>query len=167
MRVKKSQDQLLQRNIDLEEENLRLRTQLTELRTAHRSCNVTRAQNAAKQAQLTSQAAATIGRVESVQQEANAMLLNTVEQSQQLHLLQQQQQVQQQVQQQLQLQIQQQPEPMSIPQQRLITSHIIDSNSFNRMPIFIVMGSGAAPQTVVPVVPEFESGICALEEGNG
>uniref|UniRef100_A0A182JZJ5 C2H2-type domain-containing protein n=1 Tax=Anopheles christyi TaxID=43041 RepID=A0A182JZJ5_9DIPT len=51
MRIKKSQDQQLQRNIELEEENIRLRTQLTEMRNAHRNCNVTRSQNIAKLAQ--------------------------------------------------------------------------------------------------------------------
>uniref|UniRef100_A0A182PAN8 BZIP domain-containing protein n=1 Tax=Anopheles epiroticus TaxID=199890 RepID=A0A182PAN8_9DIPT len=41
MRLKISQDQQLQRNIELEAENHRLRTQLAEMKAAHRNCNVT------------------------------------------------------------------------------------------------------------------------------
>ncbi|XP_049283639.1 cyclic AMP-dependent transcription factor ATF-2 [Anopheles funestus] len=130
MRVKKSQDQQLQRNIQLEEENLRLRTQLAELQHAHRNCNVTRTNSSLKVAlvQGTSQS---IANATVTQQGASSTLLNTIEQQHQLQ--------------------QQQPVPLSVPQQRLITSHIIDSNTFNRMPIIIVMGP-TATQPAAPAV---------------
>lgn len=128
MRVKKSQDQQLQRNIQLEEENLRLRTELAELKNAHRNCNVTRYAGSMKVALVQGTDGAPVHGVASAstvtQQEASVALLNTIEQ-QQHH---------------------QQPVPLSVPQQRYITSHIIDGNTFNRVPIIIVMGSaGTAP----------------------
>uniref|UniRef100_A0A182LYR8 C2H2-type domain-containing protein n=1 Tax=Anopheles culicifacies TaxID=139723 RepID=A0A182LYR8_9DIPT len=142
MRLKDSQNQQLQRINKLEEENLRLRTQLTELQHAHRNCEVTRSNSSLKIAlvQGTSQ---NVANAAVMQQGGNAALLNTIEQQ---HQLQQQQMV-----------------PLSVPQQRLITSHIIDSNTFNRMPIIILMGSTATQPAVSAVV----SGDGALDERTG
>ncbi|XP_035913149.1 cyclic AMP-dependent transcription factor ATF-7 [Anopheles stephensi] len=152
LRVKKSQDQQLQRNIELEEENIRLRTQLAELKHAHRNCNVTRSASSVKVALLQGTGGASTQGVPSatvvVQQEANAALLNTIEQQQQ-H---QQHQLQQ-------------PVPLSVPQQRYITSHIIDGNTFNRVPIIIVMGSTATAPVVSGAVSDGAGR--ALEEGTG
>ncbi|XP_053661779.1 cyclic AMP-dependent transcription factor ATF-7 [Anopheles marshallii] len=143
LRVKKSQDQQLQRNRLLEEENIRLRTQLAEMQYAHRNCNVTRSNGSLKvalvQGTLQSTANASVA-----QQDASAALLNTIEQQQQ------------------------QPAPLSVPQQRLITSHIIDSNTFNRMPIIILMGSTAAQPAAPAVVSGVsDSGSGALQDGTG
>ncbi|XP_052896515.1 cyclic AMP-dependent transcription factor ATF-7 [Anopheles moucheti] len=141
LRVKKSQDQQLQRNHLLEEENIRLRTQLAEMQHAHRNCSVTRSNGSLKvalvQGTLQSSANASV-----MQQGTSTALLNTIEQQQQ------------------------QPAPLSVPQQRLITSHIIDSNTFNRMPIIILMGS-TATQPAAPAVVSGGSGSSALQDGNG
>uniref|UniRef100_A0A182NEU2 C2H2-type domain-containing protein n=1 Tax=Anopheles dirus TaxID=7168 RepID=A0A182NEU2_9DIPT len=153
-RVKESQDLQHQRNIELEAENRRLRTQLAEFKHAHRSCSVTR--NAP--AKFTAAAAALLqgGTSQNVanqaaggSQQANATLLNTLD-LQQLQQLQQQQQ-------------QQQPIALSTPQQRLITSHIIDSHSLNRMPIFIVIGAQGT-EAAAPASAAATDGLsCALE----
>lgn len=131
-RVKKSQDRQLQRSIELEEENLRLRTELAELKQAHRNCNVTRSASSVKVALVQGTAATSAQGIASattvIQQEVSAALFNTIEQQQQ----------------------HQQPVPLSVPQQRYITSHIIDGNTFNRVPIIILMGSaGTTPSAAV------------------
>uniref|UniRef100_A0A182JHP0 C2H2-type domain-containing protein n=1 Tax=Anopheles atroparvus TaxID=41427 RepID=A0A182JHP0_ANOAO len=130
IRVKNSQDQQHQRNIQLEEENLRLRTELAALKHAHRNCSITRELKIATAlAQGTTHTiAASVGgaletRAAGQELGAGTVIYNTVDP--------------------------QQPISLSTPQQRLITSHIIDSHSMNRNPIFIVIGSGAEP--LVPV----------------
>ncbi|XP_058121499.1 cyclic AMP-dependent transcription factor ATF-7 [Anopheles ziemanni] len=117
LRVKNSQDQQHQRNIQLEEENLRLRTELAALKHAHRNCSVMREMKlAAALAQGTAHTiAATVGGIQELG--AGTVVYNSVDP--------------------------QHPISLSTPQQRLITSHIIDSHSMNRSPIFIVIGAGA------------------------
>ncbi|XP_053675654.1 cyclic AMP-dependent transcription factor ATF-7 [Anopheles nili] len=140
VRMKESQDQLHKRNIELEDENLRLHTELAELKHVHRNCSVSRERrNAPVTVQSTSPGIANTvsGALESMsieaQQQTAALLLNSIEQQQQLNAI-------------------------SSPQQHLITSHIIDSHSINRMPIFIVIGPTAG--SVGPAVSE--SSECAL-----
>ncbi|KFB39096.1 AGAP008416-PA-like protein [Anopheles sinensis] len=116
LRVKNSQDQQHQRNIQLEEENLRLRTELAALKHTHRNCSITREMKlAAALAQGTAHTiAATVGGIQELG--AGTVVYNSVDP--------------------------QHPIALSTPQQRLITSHIIDSHSMNRNPIFIVIGAG-------------------------
>ncbi|XP_050077680.1 cyclic AMP-dependent transcription factor ATF-2 [Anopheles maculipalpis] len=146
-RVKKSQDRQLQRSIELEEENLRLRTELAELKHTHRNCSVTRSASSVKIAVVQgadgtlTQGITTSSTV--TQQEVNAALLNSIEQQQQL----------------------QQSAPLSVLQQRYITSHIIDGNTFNRVPIIIVMGSTATAGVASTAVSGSTGR--ALEEGTG
>uniref|UniRef100_A0A182WHC0 C2H2-type domain-containing protein n=1 Tax=Anopheles minimus TaxID=112268 RepID=A0A182WHC0_9DIPT len=142
LRLKDSQEQQLQLINELKEENIRLRTQLTELQHAHRNCDVTRS-NSSLRIALVQGTSQSVANATVTQQGASAALLNTIEQQHQLQL--------------------QQPAPLSVPQQRLITSHIIDSNTFNRMPIIILMG----PTATQPVVPAVVSGGGALEERTG
>lgn len=107
IRRKEDQDKLQQRSIELEQENIRLRTELTKLRHAHRHCSVTQQMNLA--ATLASQSSSV----------GEPVILNATGPNQPPFLL-------------------------TSPQQRLITSHIVNSHTMNTKPIFIVIGAGAA-----------------------
>uniref|UniRef100_A0A182QQR2 C2H2-type domain-containing protein n=1 Tax=Anopheles farauti TaxID=69004 RepID=A0A182QQR2_9DIPT len=124
-RVKESQDHQHQRNIELEAENRRLRTQLAEFKHAHRNCSVTR--NASTKFATAALLQGGSSKIVTTQATGGSQEANVILDQQMLQVLQQQQQ--------------QQPIALSTPQQRLITSHIIDGHSFNRMPIFIVVGA--------------------------
>uniref|UniRef100_A0A2M4BNS1 Putative cyclic amp-dependent transcription factor atf-2 n=1 Tax=Anopheles marajoara TaxID=58244 RepID=A0A2M4BNS1_9DIPT len=107
IRRKEDQDKLQQRSMELEQENIRLRTELTKLRHAHRHCSVTQQMN------LTASLAAQSSTG------GEPVILNATGPNQQPFLL-------------------------TSPQQRLITSHIVNSHTMNTKPIFIVIGAGSA-----------------------
>ncbi|ETN60788.1 hypothetical protein AND_007609 [Anopheles darlingi] len=106
IRRKEDQDKLQQRSMELEQENIRLRTELTKLRHAHRHCSVTQQMNLA--ATLAQSSAG-----------GGPAILNATGPNQQPFIL-------------------------TSPQQRLITSHIVNSHTMNTKPILIVIGAGAA-----------------------
>ncbi|XP_050087527.1 cyclic AMP-dependent transcription factor ATF-2 [Anopheles aquasalis] len=116
IRRKEDQDKLHQRSMELEQENIRLRTELTKLRHAHRHCSVTQQMNLA--ATLAAQSSAG----------GEPVILNATGPNQQPFLL-------------------------TSPQQRLITSHIVNSHTMNTKPIFIVIGAGATSTEQDGTVP--------------